>query len=279
YTTVGCHLTRSKEFETHPNGPEAYLADLDALIAGDKGSGRVVAIGECGLDYDRLHFSPVEIQKKYFRVRPSVRPMTSFTNSNSQMQLALAKKYHLPLFLHSRAAHVDFVQILKEEGFGEEGGTAVGGRGGVVHSYTGTAAEVAELVCTISFKGLGSVCGLKSEENLEGVKAIPIDRLMLETDTPWCSMRPTHASWPHLENMPAKLRSIYLPRPVKPEKYKDGSPVAGRDEPAAIGGVAWVMHSLLGLSFEALTEQAWKNTVDLFGIELEEENSSQETPS
>jgi TatD DNase family protein len=147
---------------------------LDALIAGDKGSGRVVAIGECGLglwdcrytlpivlidqpDYDRLHFSPVEIQKKYFRVRPSVRPMTSFTNSNSQMQLALAKKYHLPLFLHSRAAHVDFVQILKEEGFGEEGGTAVGGRGGVVHSYTGTAAGVAELVCTISFKGLGSV--------------------------------------------------------------------------------------------------------------------------
>lgn len=133
------------------------------------------------------------------------------------MQLALAKKYHLPLFLHSRAAHVDFVQILKEEGFGGGGGTAVGGRGGVVHSFTGTAAEVVELVCA-SFKGLGSMfadrvvrlrwgsisgifsriwypwmltltwipssvngCGLKSEENLEGVKAIPVDRLMLET--------------------------------------------------------------------------------------------------
>ena len=79
--------------------------------------------------------------------------------------------------------------------------------------------------------------------------------------------------------MPANLRSIYLPRPVKPEKYKDGSTVAGRNEPAAIGGVAWVMHSLLGVSFQELTEQAWKNTVEVFGIELKEETSSQETPS
>ena len=62
------------------------------------------------------------------------------------MQLALAKKYHLPLFLHSRAAHADFVRILKEEGFGEDGGRSVGGKGGVVHSFTGLPEEVVELV-------------------------------------------------------------------------------------------------------------------------------------
>lgn len=61
-------------------------------------------------------------------------------------QLALAKKHHLPLFLHSRAAHADFVRILREEGFGEDGGRAVGGKGGVVHSFTGTEEEVEELV-------------------------------------------------------------------------------------------------------------------------------------
>jgi len=61
----------------------------------------------------------------------------------------LAKKYHLPLFLHSRAAHADFVNILRDEGFGENGGKAVGGNGGVVHSFTGTVEEVAELVRTI----------------------------------------------------------------------------------------------------------------------------------
>lgn len=61
-------------------------------------------------------------------------------------QLSLAKKYHLPLFLHSRAAHKDFVQILREEGYDRDGGRAVGGKGGVVHSFTGTPEEATELV-------------------------------------------------------------------------------------------------------------------------------------
>ena len=61
-------------------------------------------------------------------------------------QLALAKKYHLPLFLHSRAAHADFVRILREEGLGEDGGKSVGANGGVVHSFTGTIVEATELV-------------------------------------------------------------------------------------------------------------------------------------
>lgn len=64
-----------------------------------------------------------------------------------EMQLSLAKKYHLPLFLHSRAAHADFTQILREEGFGADGGLANGGKSGVVHSFTGTEEEVKELVC------------------------------------------------------------------------------------------------------------------------------------
>lgn len=62
-------------------------------------------------------------------------------------QLVLAKKYHLPLFLHSRAAHDDLVQILREEGFGEDGGRAVGGRGGVVHSFTGSIKDANDYVC------------------------------------------------------------------------------------------------------------------------------------
>jgi TatD DNase family protein len=81
------------------------------------------------VDYDRLHFSSAETQRTHFR-----------------SQLALAKKYNLPLFLHVRAAHEDFVRILKEEGFGEDGGRAVGGRGGVVHSFTGRTKEMKELV-------------------------------------------------------------------------------------------------------------------------------------
>lgn len=60
--------------------------------------------------------------------------------------MGLARKHHLPLFLHSRAAHKDLVQILREEGFGEDGGRAVGGKGGVVHSFTGSIEECKEYV-------------------------------------------------------------------------------------------------------------------------------------
>lgn len=56
-------------------------------------------------------------------------------------QLSLAKKHKLPLFLHCRAAHKDFVSILRDEGFWEDGE-----RKGVVHSFTGSVEEVIELV-------------------------------------------------------------------------------------------------------------------------------------
>ena len=65
------------------------------------------------------------------------------------LQLSLAKKHHLPLFLHSRSAHADFVSILREEGFGEDGGRKLGAKGGCVHSFTGTPEEAAELVCPL----------------------------------------------------------------------------------------------------------------------------------
>ena len=67
------------------------------------------------------------------------------------VQLSLAKRWRLPLFLHSRAAHTDFVKILREEGFADDGGRNVGANGGVVHSFTGTVEEAAELVSASSF--------------------------------------------------------------------------------------------------------------------------------
>jgi TatD DNase family protein len=61
-------------------------------------------------------------------------------------QLEIAKKLHLPLFLHSRAAHADFVALLTEAGMHENGGEPVGGKGGVAHSFTGEINEMEELV-------------------------------------------------------------------------------------------------------------------------------------
>jgi len=65
YATVGCHPTRSVEFEKDPSG---YLQALDNLIGANlSGPGRAVAVGECGLDYDRTHFASTVVQRKHFR--------------------------------------------------------------------------------------------------------------------------------------------------------------------------------------------------------------------
>ncbi|KZT30716.1 Mg-dependent DNase [Neolentinus lepideus HHB14362 ss-1] len=253
YATVGCHPTRSTLFEKYNGGPDAYLDALDKLIEEHlNGKGRVVAVGECGLDYDRTHFAPQEVQKKYFRER---------------LQLSLAKKHHLPLFLHSRAAHYDFVQILREEGFGEDGGKAVGAKGGVVHSFTGSGAEAEEYM-SMGFHVSANGCSLKTEDNLAACKAIRPDKLMVETDAPWCSMTSTQASKKYLDTLPANFRSLFFPAAVQPEKFVTGKTVKGRNEPAAIGGIAWVIHRINeGISYEEVTEMAWNNTVEVFGLE------------
>ncbi|KAJ7630775.1 hypothetical protein FB45DRAFT_979023 [Roridomyces roridus] len=240
YCTVGCHPTRSTEFE---GGPDAYLAALDQLIAENlQGKGRVVAVGECGLDYDRLHFASAEIQQKYFRV-----------------QLSLSKKYNLPLFLHSRACHTDFVKILREEGFGAGGG-------GVVHSFTGSLQEMTELMDMGFHIGVNG-CSLKTNENLNVAKAIRLDRLMLETDAPWCSMTGGHASKHQLASLPPLHRELYFPPSTKPENFTLGKTVKGRNEPCAVGGVAWIVSQLHDVPLQVVAEVAFKNTMDLFHLD------------
>lgn len=64
FCTVGCHPTRCLEFEAEGMGntPDQYLESLKNVI--EKGDSKVVAVGECGLDYDRVQFCPIDVQKK-----------------------------------------------------------------------------------------------------------------------------------------------------------------------------------------------------------------------
>lgn len=62
YCTVGCHPTRCNEFD-EAKTPETYFNSLTDVINSNRA--KVVAIGECGLDNQRLHFCPKETQEKY----------------------------------------------------------------------------------------------------------------------------------------------------------------------------------------------------------------------
>ncbi|RQM19473.1 hypothetical protein B5M09_007085 [Aphanomyces astaci] len=121
---------------------------------------QVVAVGEFGLDYDRLEFCDRTTQQLYF-----------------EKQFELAQVSNLPLFLHNRNTGADFYDMISRhrDSF----------RDGVVHSFTGSAAEAKQLVDLDLFIGING-CSLKTQDNLDVVKSIPIDRIMLETGThPW----------------------------------------------------------------------------------------------
>lgn len=206
---------------------------LRELAIAARESGQGVAFGEIGLDYDRFHFCDRETQGKYF-----------------EAQLDLAVELQMPLFLHSRAAAEDFESLLKPR-------LDRLPRKGLVHSFTGTRAEMERLVELGLDIGVNG-CSLKTEGNLEVVRAIPLSRLQLETDGPWCDIRPSHASAKLLEGAPE------VPKASK--KWKQGMMVKGRNEPCTIGLVAHVVAKVKGCSVEAVCEAAWKNSVRMFGL-------------
>ncbi|KAL2843973.1 hypothetical protein BJX68DRAFT_243412 [Aspergillus pseudodeflectus] len=235
YATVGIHPCQAKLFDSYPGGPEKMLEELKSLALEAKNSGHVVAFGEFGLDYDRLFLSAKEPQLKYF-----------------EAQLDLAVEIQLPLFLHSRAAHEDFERLLTPR-------LEKLPKRGLVHSFTGTLEEMEKLVALGLDIGING-CSLKTEENLEVVKAIPLDRIQIETDGPWCEIRPSHASSKFLQGAPA------LPKAVKKERWQKGFMVKGRNEPVAIAQVAHVIAGVKGITVEEVCEAAWKNSIGMFGL-------------
>lgn len=125
---------------------------------------KVVAIGEIGLDYHYLH-SPKKVQIDTFK-----------------KQIALAKELSLPIIVHSREAREDTLDILKKEAKWIPG---------VMHCFSGDmdmAKQVIEIGFYISFAG--QVTFKKAEELREVAKAIPDERLLIETDAPYLSPVP-----------------------------------------------------------------------------------------
>ena len=236
FTTVGCHPTRCSEYinNTHGSDTEYHQALKDLIENNPK---KVAAIGECGLDYDRLQFCPAEIQRKYF-----------------QWQLKLAHEVQLPLFLHLRNAGGDFVDIVRDH-IKEYGDIR-----GVVHSFDGNVDVMTTLTNEFGlFIGING-CSLKTQENIDVVKAIPLDRLVLETDAPWCEVRPTHASYPYWQ----QGSTWALPPCKKKEKFVEGEMVKNRNEPCAIRQILSVVANVKGVVEDEVAAQVYDNTLRVY---------------
>lgn len=168
----------------HPH--DARQCDSDTLpILGELAQHKeVVAIGECGLDYNR-DFSPRPLQDQWFE---------------AQVQLACELK--MPLFLHERDAHERFVEILTrcQPQLGPT----------VVHCFTGTAHEL-DVYLQMGFHiGItGWICDERRGQHLRDlVKRIPLDRLMLETDAPFLIPRTLKPKPKGSRNEPAYLVEV-----------------------------------------------------------------------
>lgn len=154
YAAVGVHPSETGEL------CETDIDELKRLAANPK----VRAIGEIGLDYHYPDDVEPSIQKKWF-VR----------------QLELAKELNMPVVIHARESKGECLEILKEHKISN----------GVVHCFSGsaeTAREILKLGMMISFTGVLTFKNAKKA--IAACAAVPLDRLMIETDCPYMSPEP-----------------------------------------------------------------------------------------
>jgi TatD DNase family protein len=230
FATVGIHPCSTQDFHTHAGGASALLHSLKELISEHAyPKGPVTAIGEIGLDYDRLTLSPKATQLEYFE---------------AQLDLATSLDNPLPLFLHSRAAATDFEALLRPR-------LNKLPRRGLVHSFTGTVAEMQRLVEMGFDIGING-CSVRTEEGCEVVKEIPLERMQVETDGPWCEIRPSHYSMRYLKGDATKAEQEW--KAVKKERFVMGRMVKGRNEPCMITKVVEVIAGVKDTPVEVVAE-------------------------
>lgn len=184
WATIGLHPSHTYEHTEEETGfggvikmrEESFDQDYYHELAQSK---KVVAIGECGLEYFHLlEEGREEIKEKQKQI--------------FEKQLNFAHEHNLPVVIHSRDAFEDQIEILKR--FLAQGKLA---RKGVIHCFTGTieqAQTYIDLGFLLSFTGIITFPPRKTEGNIsqlqQVVKDLPLEKIMIETDAPYLSPVP-----------------------------------------------------------------------------------------
>lgn len=165
YGAIGVHPDEVGELD------EEKMQRMEKLLSGEK----MVAVGEIGLDYywDK---EKRDLQKKWF-IR----------------QLELARQLDLPVIIHSREAAADTMEIMKQHAKGLDG---------VIHCFSYSLEQAKEYVKMGFYLGIGGVVTFKNAKKLkEVVQEIPLEALVLETDSPYLAPVPHRGKRNNSQNL------------------------------------------------------------------------------
>jgi len=198
YAAVGIHPHDAKDMT------DDMLAEIEALAAQPK----VVAIGEIGLDF-HYDFSPRDIQRKWF-----------------VEQIELAKRLNMPIIIHDREANQETYETLVRTGAFDTGV--------LMHCYSGSAELAKQYIRKGAYLSVaGPVTFDNAKKLVEVVRTVPLDRLMVETDSPYLTPVPFRGK---------------------------------RNEPGYVRYVAERMAAITGMEPEAVMEQTARNVLSFFRI-------------
>ncbi len=184
FATVGFHPENAQNYTRESS--EIELKKLDNLIA--KNRDVVVAIGECGLDYHYLtqnRETEIEVQRFAWKY-----------------QVGLGKKYNLPLVIHSRDAREDTLKFMQDEGIDFA----------IMHCYAENypfALKIMQLSPRIYFSFSGIVTYKSAPDIQETAMKIPLDRILVETDSPFLSPQTVRWTVNEPSNTHYVLEKIY----------------------------------------------------------------------